>query len=75
MWPHVWLHWRMAAAEKMEQYKFRERPSIMKKAQAIADKRGDNFSEILRNAVRAYVQAHENELSRNGHPDQETTDA
>lgn len=52
----------MSAAEKMEPYKFRERPSIIKKAHAIADQREENFSEVLRNAVRAYVRKHEKEL-------------
>lgn len=46
----------------MEPYKFRERPSIIKKAHAIADQREENFSEVLRNAVRAYVRKHEKEL-------------
>lgn len=59
----------MAAAEKMEQYKFRERPSLIKKAQAIADVRGDNFSEVLRDAVRAYIRTHEHELP----PDEQPT--
>jgi hypothetical protein len=52
----------MAAAEKMEQFKFRERPSLMKKAQVIADIRGDNLSEVMRDAVRAYIREHEHEL-------------
>lgn len=52
----------MSAAEKMEPFKFRERPSIIKKAQRIADAREENFSEILREAVRSYVRKHEKEL-------------
>lgn len=46
----------------MEQFKFRERPSIIRKAQAIADLREENFSEVIRDAVRAYVRKHEKEL-------------
>lgn len=52
----------MSAAEKMQPFKFRERPSIIKKAQAIADLREENFSEVIRDAVRAYVRKHEKEL-------------
>jgi len=52
----------------MEQFKFRERPSIIKKAQRIADHRKENFSEIIRNAVRAYVRKHEKELPESDAP-------
>ncbi|WP_191304470.1 ribbon-helix-helix protein, CopG family [Lentzea cavernae] len=54
----------MAAAEKMEQYKFRERPSRMKRVQAIAEHRGDNVSELIRDALKDYVRAHDHELPR-----------
>lgn len=46
----------------MELIKFRERPSIYQEAQKIADHRGDNLSEILRNGLRAYVRKHKHEL-------------
>jgi len=49
----------------MEQYKFRERPSRMKRVQAVAEHRGDNVSEILRDALKDYLRAHEHELPRN----------
>jgi hypothetical protein len=49
-------------AEKMELYKFRERPSWMKLAQAVAAQRGDNISEVLRDALRGYARAHQHEL-------------
>jgi metal-responsive CopG/Arc/MetJ family transcriptional regulator len=58
----------MAAAEKMEPHKFRERPSLIKKAQAIADVRGDNFSEVLRDAVRAYIRTYEHQVPRDDQP-------
>jgi metal-responsive CopG/Arc/MetJ family transcriptional regulator len=50
------------AAEKMEQYKFRERPSRMKRVQALADHRGDNVSELIRDALKDYLRAHEHEM-------------
>lgn len=46
----------------MELIKFRERPSIYAKAQKIADHRGDNLSEIIREGLRSYVRKHEKEL-------------
>lgn len=45
----------------MQPFKFRERPSLIRRAQKIADEQGDNFSEILRDAVRAYIRKHEPE--------------
>lgn len=68
MCPRVWLHGRMAAAEKMEPYKFRERPSYMRRVQAVADHRGDNVSELIRNALRDYLRAYEQELPRDAQP-------
>lgn len=68
MWPHVWLHWHMAAAEKMEQYKFRERPSRMKQVKALAELRGDNVSELIRDAFKEYLRAHGHELPRDDEP-------
>lgn len=52
----------------MEQFKFRERPSIIRKAQRIADHRDENFSEVIRDAVRAYVRKHERDLPEGDAP-------
>ena len=64
MWPQVWLHCGMA--ESMEMYKYRERPSRMRLVQAIAKHRGDNVSEVIRDALKAYARAHQHELPDNG---------
>ncbi|MFD8496317.1 hypothetical protein [Amycolatopsis sp. NPDC059657] len=42
-------------AEKMEPFKFRVRPSMLDQAQRIADARGDNLSEILRDSLKDYI--------------------
>ena len=49
-------------AENMEPYKFRIRPSMVKRAMRIAEKRGDNFSEVLRDAVKDYIRTNEHLL-------------
>lgn len=58
----------MSAAEKMQPFKFRERPSIIKEAQAIADHRGDNLSEVIRDGLRGYVRKHKKELPESDAP-------
>lgn len=63
MGPQMWLHCRMA--EKMEMYKYRERPSRMEIVQAIAKRRGDNVSEVIRDALKDYVREHQHELPGN----------
>ena len=72
MCPRVWLHGGMA--EKMEMYKFRERPSWMKLAQAVAAQRGDNISEVIRDALRGYARAHQHELPVNNPTTTEPSD-
>lgn len=52
----------------MQPFKFRERPSIIKEAQAIADHRGDNLSEVIREGLRGYVRKHKKELPESDAP-------
>ncbi|WP_156960834.1 hypothetical protein [Amycolatopsis taiwanensis] len=50
-------------AENMEPFKFRIRPSMLRKAQRIAEKREDNFSEVLRDFVKDYIRRYEHLLT------------
>lgn len=56
LWGDMWVHSGMPA-EKMEPFKFRVRPSMLEQAQRIADKRGDNLSEVLRDGLKDYIRA------------------
>lgn len=49
-------------AENMEPFKFRIRPSMLKRAMRIAEKREDNLSEILRDAIKDYIRRNEHLL-------------
>jgi hypothetical protein len=52
--------------EKMEPFKFRVRPSMLDQAQRIADKRGDNLSEVLRDSLKDYVRENAHLLEDDG---------
>ncbi len=46
----------------MEPYKYRARPSMMETVQAIAEKRGDNVSELIRDGLKDYIRKYKHLL-------------